>query len=208
MQNEITKIIGFNPNNLPENDFNKRYAVKMKYRALFKIMLHVHTTLNFEKHFDPDLNNYIKKYSSHTKQEEDYLHIDYDPSVYTETRIANCGIYSNYFEFLTEDLGFEVRHVGLKAEDGWCGHWCSEVKVNNKWLFFDCMYLICSGYSAKEIMDDPINRYFDLIPSLLKGISKKSIIDLWQGLEINKETTYELGKDIFFNKYYGDQDEI
>lgn len=211
MLENIIEIIGFNPNNLPKNDFNIQCATKMKIRALFKIMLYVHASLNFEKHFDPDLNHYLKKYSPHTKKEEDYLPINYDPSIYTTTKIANCGIYSNYFELLAEKVGFKVRHVGLKAEDGWCGHWCSEIKVNEKWIFFDPMYLICSTgndgtcHSAKDIMDDPLNRYFNLIPPLLKGISKTAILDLWKGLEINKETTYKLGKSKFFDKYYGNE---
>ena len=214
MQNNITKIIGFDPYNLPDNDFNQQFESKMKLRALFKIMLYVHASLNFEKFFDPDLNHHIIKYSSYTKKNEEYFPINSDPVIYTKTKMANCGIYSNYFELLSGKVGFEVRHVGLKAEDGWCGHWCSEVKIDNKWIFFDCMYLICSPdennayYSAKDIMDDPMNRYYNLIHPILRGVSKKSIEKLWQGLEINKETTYELGKDIFFNKYYGDQDEV
>lgn len=213
MQNKIIEIIGFNPNNLPKNDFNNQYVTKMKVRALFKIMLYVHTTLNFEKHFDPDLNHYISKYSPHTKQNEEYFPIDYDPNVYTKTKMANCGIYSNYFELLAKEAGFEVRHVGLKEINDRCGHWCSEVKIDNKWVFFDPMYLVCSPnnegyYSAKDIMDDPIDRYYNLIHILLQGISRDSILNLWKGLEINKESSHKLGKEIFLKKYYGEKNEI
>lgn len=214
MQNNIIEIIGFNPNNLPENDFNIQCATKMKLRGLFKIMLYVHASLNFEKHFDPDLNHHIIKYSHYTKKDEDYFPINYDPEVYTKTRIANCGIYSNYFELLARNLGFDVRHIGLQAPDGRCGHWCSEVKIDGKWIFFDSMYLICCPdenngyYSAKDIMDDPLNRYFNLIPPLLQGISKTTILDLWKGLAINKETSYQLGKSEFFNKYYENEKKL
>lgn len=196
----LKEIIGYDLNNLPTNDFNSEYSTVIKLRTLFKTMLHVHSYLNFERHFDPDLNHYIQN-----NQIENYYPINYDPEIYTKTRIANCGIYSNYFELLTKSLGFDVRHIGLKTKIGKGGHWCSEIKVDNKWIFFDAMYLICSPqYSAKDIMEDPINRYYNLIHPMLKGVSEKSILNLWEGLEINKETTYELGKEEFFKKYYGE----
>jgi hypothetical protein len=201
---DIYKIIGYDPHNLLDTEENKRLEFYFKVRACHKIMLYVHSQLNFPRMFDPDQGEY-KKY---------YLPISYNPFHYTQTKIANCGIYSNYFELLCELAKFEVRHIGLKDPDGRCGHWCSEIKINEKWIFFDPMYLICpitfdkegrKFYSAYEIMQDPINLYFNSIPPLLQGISKETISNLWKGLEINKHTSYELGLNQFVKLFYGEK---
>lgn len=217
MQKEnICDIIGFNPLDLPKNKCNEEHSMYFQIRALFKVMLYVHCQLNFERMFDPDLNHHIRQYSPHTKQEEDYFPIDYDPEIYTKTRMANCSIYSDYFERLARELGFEARHVGLKDPDGRRGHWCSEVKVNKQWIFFDPMYLVCPMirqnkigvfHPAYNIMKDPIDLYYNQIPSLLSGISKETVRGLWLGLEIDKVTSYEIGLPQFIKRFYGEDNE-
>jgi len=198
----LFQILGYNPHHLPKNKCNEKHSTYFKVRFLHKLMLYVHSQLNFPRFFDPDQSEYKNK----------RLPISYNPFVYLKTKIANCGIYSNLFEQLAESSGFEVRHIGLVASDRKNCHWCSEIKVDNKWIFFDTMYLICPVtigtskrifYSAYEIMQNPVDLYFKQIPSIFYGISEQTIVNLWKGLEINKQNSYDLGLGQFIKLFYG-----
>lgn len=205
----VLDIIGFDPFNLPNNDCNISHRKYFKMRALFKLMLFVHRTINFPRHFDPDLGQYRKNDEGIEK-----IPLTYDPIEIVSYRTGNCATYSTLFEVLAKSIGFEVRHIGLISPNKSHGHWCSEIWIEDKWCFFDSMYLICpvnmnkdkEGYSAYEIMKDPY-LYINNILDIFKGISEQTWLDLWKGLEINKIKSYDMDKKEFFNKFYGKDNE-
>lgn len=206
----ILNIIGFNPFDLPNNDCNISHRKFFKIRALFKLMLFVHRTINFPRHSDPDLGQYVKIHG----RDEDYLPLTYNIKEILNCRTGNCSTYSTLFEALAKIIGFKVRHIGLKSPNKVSGHWCSEVWIENKWCFFDPMYLICpvnlakdkEGYSAYEIMKNPY-LYINNILDIFKGIQKQTWLDLWKGIEIDKIESYDMDEKEFINKFYGENSE-
>jgi len=210
MEKEIVlNIIGFNPFDLPNNDCNLSHRKYFKMRALFKLMLFVHQTINFPRHFDPDLGQYKENEEGIEK-----IPLTYDPVEILIYRTGNCATYSTLFEALAKSIGFEVRHIGLIPPDKSHGHWCSEIFVEDKWCFFDPMYLICpvnmdrdkEGYSAYEIMKNPY-LYINNILDIFKGIQEQTWLNLWKGLEIDNIKSYDMKEKEFFKKFYGKDNE-
>lgn len=191
-------VIGYDPFNLPDNEFNNKHKYFVQVRSLFKLMLHVHSYILFPKMWSPDFGEH----------KGGRLPLTYDTEEIYKIRTGNCGTYSTYFEILAKALGFEVRHIGLINPDLVQGHWCSEVKVNKKWLFFDSMYINAPLISGYEIVENPFLLINNIVP-IFHGIQEHTWLNLCKGLEINKEKSYDLGLENFIKKYYGvEEDEI
>lgn len=201
---ELINIVGYDPFNLKDNEFNKKNSYFLKLRFLYKIMLYTHLQVNFPRQWDADNG----QYRWCEKRQADYLELTYKPEEIMKYRTGNCGIFSTLFEYFVNIVGFKVRHIGIIHSDRKQGHWCSEVLIKGKWAFFDTMYLnmpmatgIQEPYSGFEIMKNP-HIYIDNIQDIFKGISIKTWLGLWGGLEIDKIQTYDIGKDKFFEKFY------
>ena len=200
------KAINYDPFNLPENEFNKSMPIYLKVRALFKLMLYVHLQINFPRHWDADLGQYIKR-----EGKSDYLPLTYEIDEILYYRTGNCSTYSTLFETLAKAIGFKVRHIGIIHPDKIQGHWCSEVFVEKQWIFFDAMYLNCpmsiinktkKFYSAYEIMKNPY-LYINNILDIFKGIQEQTWLNLWKGLEIDEIKSYDMNEKEFYDKFYG-----
>lgn len=200
---ELINIVGFDPLNLKNNEFNNKNFHFLKVRFLYKLMLYTHLQINFPRQWDADDGQY--KWCE--KRQADYLELTYKPEEIMKYRTGNCGTYSTLFEYFINIAGFKVRHVGMIHYDRKQGHWCSEVFVDKQWIFFDTMYINMPmrskvNFSAYEIMKEPYI-YINNIPDIFKGISIKTWLGLWSGLEIDKIQTYDIGKNKFFDKFYG-----
>ena len=82
----------------------------------------------------------------------------HDPLEILERGWGLCYDNSYLFELMAESIGYKVRHVALTYEGG--SHAVSEVKIDDKWIFFDVSnnetHQLDEEYlSIKEILENP-----------------------------------------------------
>lgn len=75
-----------------------------------------------------------------------------------------CGAATNLFNYIIEQaLGLETRHVGYYGDIGeaYWGHSVSEIKIDDRWIFFDALLSITTGESLldtyKSIQNGTVN---------------------------------------------------
>lgn len=195
------KIVGYNPFVLPRNECNEGKEFVFQYRALFKLMIYTHWVIMFPRHFDPDLGQYKQQ-----SGEFEYLPIEDTIEGILKYRTGNCGTYSFLFRELAEALGFKARLVILKSKDKTQGHYTAEVLIDNKWVFFDPMYLNSPSsysnekfYSAYDIVENP-SLYIDNLT--FGGISKELWLKIWEGIQFDGVNSFDMPKEEFIDKFY------
>ncbi len=199
------EIVGYNPFVLPRNKCNIGNEFVFKVRALFKLMVYTHWVIIFPRHFDPDLGQYRM-----ASGELEYLPLEDTIEGILKYRTGNCGTYSLLFRKLAEALGFKARLIILKSKDKTQGHYTAEVLVDNKWIFFDPMYINCpfsstkEFYSAYDIVENPLLYINNL---MFKGITKNTWLKIWEGIQINKINSFDISKKEFMKKFYGKNNE-
>lgn len=202
---EAFKHIGYNPLALPDNEFNNRRSFYLRVRGLYRLMLFVHNFILFPRHNDPDLGQYIIN-----EDNEEVLPITYEVNTIVKNRYGNCGTFAFFFEFLCYIIGFPVRHIGIYHQDKKQGHQVSEILIENKWIFFDPMYLVCpmdkdnNFYSAWELIEN-CQPYIDDIPSILQCVKKEFFPELFSHLIINNIKSWDIGEEKFIETFYGKQ---
>lgn len=198
------ELVGYNPFVLPKNKYNDKSPTVFKLRALFKLMLFTHFTIKFPRHFDPDLGEYIKQSGN-----IEYLPVEQTIEGILKYKTGNCGTYSFLFRELAKALGFGERLVQLHSGDRTQGHYVAEIKIEDKWTFFDPMYMNCPSifhagkrqlFSAYDIKSNP---YIFLDTLMFKGITVETWLKIWECIKINGESTIELSPKVFEEKYYG-----